>query len=50
MVTIVEQRLEGLVTEQVIQKFIEQEALEKQQVKAARDKLEAFEGTLPISE
>jgi hypothetical protein len=35
VVTIVEQRLEGPVTEQVIQEFVEQEALVKQQVEEA---------------
>jgi hypothetical protein len=42
--------MEGHVTEKLIQKFVEQEALEKQQVKVARANLEAFEGTFPISE
>jgi hypothetical protein len=50
VVTIVEQRLEGPVTEQLIQEFTEQEALVKQQVEAARAKLEAFEGAFPRSE
>jgi hypothetical protein len=50
VVTSVEQRLEGPVTEKVIQEFIEQEALAKQQVEAARAKLEAFEAELPRSE
>jgi hypothetical protein len=36
MVTIVEHRLEGPVSEQVIQEFSEQEALVKQQAKVAR--------------
>jgi hypothetical protein len=44
----VEQRLEGPVTEKVIQEFTEQEALAKQQVEAA--KLEAFEAEFPRSE
>jgi hypothetical protein len=35
VVTIVEQHLEGPVTEKVIQEFTEQEALAKQQVEAA---------------
>jgi hypothetical protein len=35
------------VTEKTIQEFIKQEALAKQQVKAARAKLEAFEAELP---
>jgi hypothetical protein len=35
MVATVEQRVEGLVTKQVIQEFIEQEALAKKQVEAA---------------
>jgi hypothetical protein len=45
----VEQRLEGPVTEKVIQEFVEQEALMKQQIKAARAKIEAFEAELPRS-
>jgi excinuclease UvrABC nuclease subunit len=36
VVTIVEQRLEGPVTETIIQEFTEQEALAKQQFEAAR--------------
>jgi hypothetical protein len=43
----VEKRLEGPVTEQVIQEFVEQKALAKQQVEAAQAKLEAFEAVLP---
>jgi hypothetical protein len=50
VVTLVEQCLEGPVTEKVIQEFTEQEALAKQQVKAARAKLEAFEIEFPRSE
>jgi chromosome segregation ATPase len=50
VVTMVEQRLEGPVTEKVIQEFTEQEALAKQQVEAARAKLEAFEAEFPRSE
>jgi hypothetical protein len=46
----VEQCLEGLVTDKVIQEFVEQEALAKQQVEAARAKLKAFEAELPRSE
>ena len=38
-----EQRLEGPVNDTVIQEFIEHEATTKQQVEAARAKLEAFE-------
>jgi hypothetical protein len=49
VVMIVEQCLEGPVTEKMIQEFTEQEALAKQQVEAARAKLEAFEGALPRS-
>jgi predicted transcriptional regulator len=49
VVTMVEQCLEGSVTEKVIQEFVEQEALAKQQVEAARAMLEAFEAKLPIS-
>jgi hypothetical protein len=37
VVTIVEQCLEGPVIEKVIQEFVEQEALAKQQVEVARD-------------
>jgi hypothetical protein len=44
-----EQCLEGPVTEKMIQEFIEKEALAKQQVKAARAKLEEFEAELPRS-
>jgi hypothetical protein len=50
VVTTVEQRLEGPVTEAVIQEFTEQEALAKQQVEAARAKLEDFEAELPRAE
>jgi hypothetical protein len=39
LVVIVEQCLKGPVIEQVIQKFIEQEALAKNQVEASRAKL-----------
>jgi hypothetical protein len=41
-----EQHLEGPVNDAVIQEFTEQEATTKQQVKAARAKLEAFEAEL----
>jgi hypothetical protein len=50
VVTTVEQHLEGLVTEQVIQEFAKQEALEKQQVDVDRHKLEALEVLFPRSE
>jgi hypothetical protein len=46
VVATVEQCLEGPVTEQMIQELIEQEAQAKQQVEAARVKLEAFEAAL----
>jgi hypothetical protein len=46
VVASVEQCLEGPVTEQTIQELAEQEAQAKQQVEAARVKLEAFEATL----
>jgi len=46
----VEQHLEGPVTEQLIQEFVEQEDLVKQQVKETRSKLEAFEAAFPRSE
>jgi hypothetical protein len=36
--------------EKIIQEFVEQEALAKQQVEVARAKLEAFEAELPRSE
>jgi hypothetical protein len=41
-----EQCLEGPVNDAVIQEFTEQEATTKQQVEAARAKLEAFEAEL----
>jgi hypothetical protein len=47
VVATVEQCLEGPVTEQVIQEFVEQEDLVKQQVEEARAKLEAFEAYYP---
>jgi DNA anti-recombination protein RmuC len=50
VVTTVEQRLEVPVTKKIIQEFVEQEALEKQQVEAARAKLEAFDAEFPRSE
>jgi hypothetical protein len=50
VLTIVEQHLEGLVTEQLIQEFTEQEALTKKQVEAAQANLEAFEVVFPRSE
>jgi hypothetical protein len=50
MVVTVEQCLEGPVTEKVLQEFVEQEALVKKQVEAARAKLEAFEAEFPRSE
>jgi hypothetical protein len=50
VVATVEQCLEGPVTEKMIQEFTEQEAQAKQQVEAARAKLEAFEAALPRSE
>jgi hypothetical protein len=46
VVAIEEQCLEGPVTEQMIQELAEQEAQAKQQVEAARVKLEAFEVAL----
>jgi hypothetical protein len=50
VVTMVEQRLEGLVTKKFIQEFTEQEALAKQQVDAAQAKLEPFEADFPRPE
>jgi hypothetical protein len=50
VVAILEQRLEGPVTTQTIQELTEHEAQVKQQVEAARVKLEAFEATLPRPE
>jgi hypothetical protein len=46
VVASVEQHLEGPVTEKMIQELTEQEAQAKQQVEAARVKLEAFEAAL----
>jgi hypothetical protein len=46
VVTTTEQRLEGPVSNTLIQEFIEQEAVAKQQVEAARAKLEVFEEEL----
>jgi hypothetical protein len=46
----VEQRLEGPITEKVIQYFTKKEVLEKHRVEADRAKLDAFEATLPRSE
>jgi hypothetical protein len=46
----VEQCLEGPVSNALIQEFVEQEAVEKQQVEAARAKLEAFKVELPREE
>jgi hypothetical protein len=45
-----EQRLEGPVSNTLIQEFVEQEVVAKQQVEAARVKLEAFEVELPREE
>jgi hypothetical protein len=42
--------LEGPITKTVIQEFVKQEALAKQQVKAALAKIKAFEEELPRSE
>jgi hypothetical protein len=50
VVTIVEQRLKGPVTEKLIQAFTEQEALVKRQVEVARAKVEAFTTVFPRSE
>jgi hypothetical protein len=50
LVVIVEQCPEGPVTEQVIQDFVEKEALAKKQVEVAQDKLEDFKEALPRSE
>jgi hypothetical protein len=47
VVAIVEQRLEGPVTEKMIQEFVEQEPQAKQQVEATQAKIEAFEAALP---
>jgi hypothetical protein len=47
VVVTMKQCLEGPVTEQVIQDFVEQEALAKQQVEEAQTKLEAFEAVFP---
>jgi hypothetical protein len=45
-----EQCLEGPVNDAVIQEFVEQETIAKQQVEAAQAKLEAFEVELVILE
>jgi hypothetical protein len=45
-----EQRLEGLVSNTLIQEFSEQEAIEKKQVEEARAKLKAFKAELPREE
>jgi hypothetical protein len=50
VVAIVEQRLEGPVTTQMIQKFHEQETQTKQQVEVAGVKIEAFGATFPRPE
>jgi hypothetical protein len=46
LIVTAEQRLEGPVNDAVIQEFTEKEATTKQQVEAARSKLEAFEAQL----
>jgi hypothetical protein len=50
VVAIVEQCLEGLVIEKMIQELAEKETQAKQQVKAARVKVEAFEAALTRTE
>ena len=45
-----EKYMEGPVIEQVIQEFVDQEAIANQQFEASRAKLEAFEAALPKSE
>jgi hypothetical protein len=50
LVATVEQCLEGPIAEQVIQEFVEQEALAKEQFEVARANLEAFEVVFPKSE
>jgi hypothetical protein len=50
VVNIIEQRLEGPVSNTLIQEFVEQEAVAKKLVEAARAKLEAFEVELPREE
>jgi hypothetical protein len=50
VITTTEHRLEGPLKEAVIQELIEQEVVAKQQVEAARAKLEDFEVELPRSE
>jgi hypothetical protein len=49
VVATVEQRLEGPITEKIIQEFDEQEALAKKKVEEDRAKIEAFEEALPKS-
>jgi hypothetical protein len=46
----IEQCLEGPVSNSLIQEFVEQEEVAKQQVKEARAKLEAFKVDLPREE
>jgi hypothetical protein len=46
VVTTAEQRLEGPVNKEIIQDFIEQEAMEKKKVEVAQAKLDTFEAEL----
>jgi hypothetical protein len=50
VVVIVEQQLEGPISEVVAQEFTEQEAVAQRQVEAARAKLETFEAKFPRPE
>ena len=50
VVNTTEKHLEGPVSNALIQEFAKQEAVAKQQVEAARAKLEAFEAELPREE
>ena len=46
VVVTVEQQLEGPISEEVVQEFVEQEAVAQRQVKVAQAKLETFEAKL----
>ena len=50
VVNTTEQHLEGPVSNALIQEFVEQEAVAKQQFEADQAKLEAFEAELPREE
>ena len=50
VVNTIEQCLEGTVSKALIQEFVEQEAVAKQRVEAARANLKAFKAELPKEE